>query len=195
MPVDDGPPAGFMARRLPGETVPAGTLLYRMHRAEHAAIHFNRSADFRFNSANGEYGVLYAASTVEACFAETLLRQSGRDIVSEAEIRVRRVTEIELQRDMTVVPLHGSGLKRIGTTAETTSGPYTVSQAWSQAIHHHPASVDGIRYRSSRDNALFCFALFDRVANNAFRVRDSVVLTREPAFLGRILDRYAVGLV
>ena len=96
---------------------------------------------------------------------------------------------------MTVVPLHGSSLKRLGTTAETTSGPYTISQAWSQAIHHHPASVDGIRYWSSRDNALFCFAFFDRSPNDAFHVRSSVVLTREPALLGRIPDRYAVGLV
>lgn len=165
-----------------------------MHRHGDAAVHFGRSGANRFDSPDGAYGVLYAADSPDACFIETLLREPGKDYVAEDEVRARRITEIEIRRDLTLARMHGPGLFRAGASAAAVTGDHAIAQQWSHAIHRHPAKLDGLSYRSARDNALVCYAMFDRAGRTSFRAAQFMTLTRHPALFARILDRYDVAL-
>lgn len=93
-----------------------------------------------------------------------------------------------------MIRLYGRGLPVLGCTAEITHGslPYDLPQAWSHALHEHPAKADGIAYRSRHDDNEVCFAIFERS-------RDAVTLaTREPdldqEWFYRLCERYGVGI-
>jgi hypothetical protein len=193
-PSDGLPPDVFSERKIPVEGLTAGVTLYRMHGNSHGPVYFGKSGDYRFDSPDRSYGVLYAAGTTAGCFVETLLREPGKDYVSESEISIRRITEIKIVANLSLAQLHGSGLYKMGATAASVSGDYSVSQAWSKAIHAHPQNLDGIAYRSVRDNSLVCYALFDRIPNSNLRKGRSMTLTQHPRIFGEILDRYDVAL-
>ncbi len=188
------PPPTFSKRRLPTETIEAKTVLYRMHRRGLGPVYFGRSGDYRFDSPDSSYGVLYAAATPEACFVETLLREPGKDYVAMEELEKREITELMTSTEIRVARLHGPGLKRIGMTAAAVSGDYAIAQAWSQAIHGHPDAVAGISYRSVRDNDLICYAFFEGKTSSVFQEKRSGKPIDDHPWLGQILDRYGVGL-
>jgi hypothetical protein len=187
------PPADFATRDLPIETVAAGSVFLRIHRTDLGPIHFGTSGDNRFDDPDGQYGVLYAAHSLEGAFAETCLREVGATLVPMMRLALRSVTRVEVTAELRLVALHGLGLARLGATAAVTSGMYDASQAWSRAIHDHPSAVDGMIYRSNHDNGELCVALFDcchpRLAARATEPRIS-----DRARLAALLDRYKIGL-
>src|SRR3954447_25097959 len=71
------PPADFDSRDLPIETVRAGAAFQRIHRTGFGPLHFGLSGDNRFDDPRHEYGVFYAARSLEGAFAETCLRELG----------------------------------------------------------------------------------------------------------------------
>ncbi len=166
-----------------------------MHHEDFGAVYFGGSGGYRFDSPDGSYGVLYAAAEPEACFIETLLREPGKDYVAESELATRKISELIVSTGLTLAEMHGPGLKRAGATALSVSGDYAVSQAWSKAIHGHPAAVAGLSYRSVRDNDLICYAFFEGRASGAFREGAFLRPTDDPHWLGQTLDRYDVALL
>jgi hypothetical protein len=187
------PPADFASRDLPIETVPSGAVFQRIHPSSLGAIHFGISGDNRFDDPKREYGVLYAARSLEGAFAETCLRELGATLIPLARLGARSVSIIETTAKLRLVGLHGPGLARVGATAALTSGTYEISQPWSRAIHGHPPVVDGIAYRSNHDNGELCVALFDR-CRSRLRASAADPLAADPNRLAALLDRYRIGL-
>lgn len=187
------PPADFASRDLPVETVPAGTAFVRIHRTGLGALYFGTSGDNRFDNPDRSYGVCYAARTLEGAFAETLLRQVGATLVSMATLASRSVTAVTVTEELRLVQLHGPGLARLGATASVSSGTYDVSQPWSDTIHRHGATVDGIAYRSNHDNGERCAAFFDR-CRSRLREGSPEALVHDRKRLAALLDRYGIGI-
>jgi len=187
------PPADFADRELPTEVLPADTRLFRIHASELGAIYFGRGGTQRFDDPEQRYGVCYAALSLEGAFAETCLRQVGARLVARAFLAARSVTKIELTADLQLVRLHGPGLARMGTTSAVSAGAYDAAQAWSRAIHQHPAAPDGLIFRSNHDNAELCVALFERSRERLEpKVASGLVDDRDR--LAALLDRYGMGL-
>jgi len=187
------PAAHFGSRKLPIETWSTGSSVIRIHALGRGALFFGSSGDNRFDDPKRRYGVCYSAGSLQGAFAETCLREVGATLVSMARLSTRAITVLTLRSNLRLVSLHGAGLAPMGATALVSSGAYEVSQAWSQAIHDHPAGADGIAYRSNHDNGELCVALFDRCRRH-LEESSTEPLVADPARLAMLLDRYRIGL-
>jgi hypothetical protein len=103
------------------------------------------------------------------------------------------VSLLEVAAELRLVELQGTGLARMGATAAVSSGGYDISQPWSRAIFVHPATVDGIVYRSNHDNGELGVALFDR-CRTRIGVHPPTALLGDRRRLASLLVRYQVGL-
>lgn len=187
-----------LAKHLPFEVAKPGTLWLRIHDRRRDSLWFGPAPGSppvnRFDDPEGHYRVCYLGTTMEACFAETFLRNPPVRILSLADLSVRCVTTFEVIRAGRLVQMHGPGLARTGATAGVTAGPsYVTSQSWARAVWAHADSPDGLIYRSRHDDSSFCIALFDR-AKGVVAASGSVGLASDPLVLGRLLKRYSLGL-
>jgi hypothetical protein len=166
------PPPWLARRSLPIITIPSGARLFRIHRVGHDAVFFSSPVDpatrerqpptYRFDSASGAFGVLYAAQQFEGAFVETILRNPQLTFVSQNYVVLRGVTELACSRDLRLVDMHGRGLSRIGTTNAVSTGPYAPCRAWSDYLYFHRARPDGIAYASRHNPLQICYAIFER---------------------------------
>jgi hypothetical protein len=157
---------------LPIIPIPSGTRLFRIHRVGHDAIFFSPPVDpatgerqlptYRFDSATGTFGVLYAAEQFEGAFVETMLRNPQLTFVSQNYVTLRGVTELASSRDLRLVDMHGRGLSRIGTTNAISTGPYAPCWAWSDYLYSHRDRPDGMAYASRHNPQQICYAIFER---------------------------------
>jgi hypothetical protein len=161
-------------------------------------LFFGSTGDNRFDAPSGEYGVLYLGDSPHCAFAETYgrLEQATYPIISIEELRRRRLSFVQFDRELRVVDLTGPGLAKLRADNRLCDGDYRIAQRWSRALWSHPEQPDGLRYRSRHDPSRLCLALFDRV--------ESVVVSTDQGSLGdpsvrellaQILDTYGFGLI
>ncbi|EKX56457.1 hypothetical protein D516_2969 [Rhodobacter sp. AKP1] len=175
-------------------TVPAGARLHRFHERAFAPIWFGRTGTGRLDNPAHAYGVLYVAEGEGGAFSETFLRRPGFNLIDPALLARKSYAVLASRRDLILARLHGPGLGVIGATAEVTHGglPYDAPQAWSKALHDHPARFDGILYRSRHDDDELCLALFDRAEPDIVEVARRPDLDED--WFWRIAERYGAGL-
>lgn len=148
----------------------------------------------RFDSAGGRFGVLYAAVSFDCAFAEVLLRNPARRIVSLPEIEARSFALLSLRADIRLVDLSGPGLSRLGLDARFLSGGYGACGLWADTLHDHPNRPDGILYPSRFDPSERCVVLFDRAAPHLHPATESVPLVELLPDVAAALDRYGKAL-
>jgi hypothetical protein len=187
------PPADLATRRLPIVELPAGTALRRIHRTANPPIHCSAGPG-RFDSPAGRFGVLYAARGFDGAFAETILRNPARRLVSLREIEARSLAVLALGTTVRLVDLTGPGLSALGLDARFLSGPYDPCGAWAEALAAHAAAPGGILYPSRFDPSEHCVALFDRPAPLLAPRGPGQPLGTMPAAVGAALDRYGKAL-
>jgi len=160
------PPEWLATASLPIVEVPADSSLVRIHRSDVSPIFFSPSPGKapigRFDSARGNFGVLYAAETFEGAFVETVLRNPERRLIDLAEITSRAITVFGLSRPVRLVEMRAAGLQALGTDNAVSTGPYGPCGAWADALFAHPDKPDGIAYASRHDPNQACVALFSR---------------------------------
>jgi hypothetical protein len=157
---------------LPIVTIPSRTRVFRIHQLGHGALFFGPPVEpatgdrqpptYRFDSASGSFGVLYAARQFEGTFVETILRNPQLTFVSRNYVTRRCVAELVFGRDLRLVDMHGRGLSRIGTTNAISTGPYAACWAWSDYLYSHRIKPDGIAYASRHNPLQICYAIFER---------------------------------
>jgi hypothetical protein len=188
-------PPSDLSRRTPDlVTIEAGAVLHRFYRAALEPIYFDRSLDGRLNAPDGGFGVLYAAATINGAFAETFLRQPGRQIIPDDLIQGKSLVRLQVLRPLRLIKLAGPGLAKVGATAEVTHGglPYDIPQAWSAALHAHPADADGITYSARHDDEAICAALFDRAQGAITELDRETDLDTD--WFWALADTYGVGI-
>lgn len=173
--------------------LPAGSDIHRFYRAARAPLHFDRSDAGRFNAPDGAYGVLYAAASTAGAFAETFLREPGRTLLAADVVAARGYVRLRTTRALRLIQFTGKGLARLAATAEVAHAglPYAIPQAWSAALHAHPAKPDGIAYRARHDDEELCFALFDRARRAIREARRDTQLDAD--WFWEIAEAYGVG--
>lgn len=203
-PADSGPtgaapppPAWLGSKCLPVDVLPAGTVLHRIHRASLGPVFFGPGPDrpptYRFDSASGRFGVLYAGLSRAGAVAETLLRNPQRLMVAASEITDRAATELACPRDLRVVTLYGSGRQAVGTDNAISTGPYGPCGLWSDALWEHPVQPDGIAYQSRHDSSELCLALFER-PDMTLTIRSTRPLPTMLHEIAALLDGYGKSL-
>jgi hypothetical protein len=187
------PPSDIAGRNPRLVTIAAGAILHRFYTKAFDPIFHDRSLDGRLNAPDGSYGVLYTAERSGGAFAESFLRTPGRRTLDPGlQARKAHVT-LEVVRPMTLIAFDGPGLAILGATAEVVHGglPYDCPQAWSAALHAHPAGVDGIAYSARHDPHETCYALFDR-ASAAIREKRRI-LDLDADWFWKLANAYEVG--
>lgn len=160
-------------------SVPAGTTLYRIHSSSFGPTDFNPTVSKnpfgggRFDSAEGDYSWLYAGHTVLAAVAETLLRDVpladfGRPrSIPLAQVRGKRLSVVEVKRDLEFVNLSGKGAIALGQDSWLTtcdSRNYGETRHWARKIREWCPDAAGFRWRSRVDNDEFSYVVFgDRI--------------------------------
>jgi hypothetical protein len=187
-----------LTKRLPLRRVLAGTHWLRIHPRRKNALWFGPAPGtapvHRFDDPLGFFRLCYFGITIEVCFAETFLRNPPVAILALEDLAARRVATVELRRELRLVPLHGAGLARLGTTAAPASGDdYALSRQWSRALWEHADAPDGLFYRSRHDDSALCVAVYDRAKDSVAIVEDRP-LTDDSKVLAKLLRRYDVGL-
>jgi hypothetical protein len=192
------PPDWLATISLPLVEIPSDSTLSRIHRSDRAPIFFSpgdgQPPAGRFDSGTGGFGVLYMAFTFEGAFAETVLRNPARRMISLAEIATRSLAVLAISRDIRLVRMHGAGLQALGLDNAITTGPYEPCGVWADALFQHRDRPDGIAYVSRHDPEQICVALFERPDIALTVARDSVPLTQLIPDVAAALRRYGKGL-
>lgn len=156
----------------------------RCHDSRFGATEFNpgfgcgRFHPFRDRKGRG-VPTLYGASTLDGAFSETLfhgipIRGPGR-IVRRGSLKPMLISTLAPVRDLTLVQLHGYGLRRLGISRaeliETDSDHYGETVRWAQALHACDEAVDGLVWVSRQHDTSSAVVLFgDRVQRGHLRV-------------------------
>jgi hypothetical protein len=126
--------------------------------------------DTASTGSTGAFGTCYTASTIEVAFAESVIHECGRFVAGSYEVPAAELTERSVVRftcarrkSLVLADLTGAALKALGLNNDiSASEDYTMSQAWSRAIHGASPRWDGIRYVSRQMNKGFAYAIFER---------------------------------
>lgn len=165
MPADQhpDPPSDFVSRDLLFRVT--GQTWIRIHGVSQDPIYFGTTGRNRFDAPHAEFGVMYVGADLHCGLIETFGRSHSKTI-TVSSLAVTGLAQIRTSRDLQLIDLAESGgLARIGADARLCSDcDYSLTQKWSKAIYDHPASVDGIFFRSRLDPARFACAVFDRAS-------------------------------
>jgi hypothetical protein len=169
---------------------------YRSYRIGNAPIFFGRSKSRRWDSPDGDFGVLYLGGDEYCAFMESIGRGALKTrFVPGSQLKSMGLAKIRFKRTLRLVDMVTSGgLTRLGGESSLTSGlGYKNSQRWSRALREHPSKPDGIYYRSRHDSARMAFALFDHCEGSVVIAETLGAWAGQSALLGKILDHYAFG--
>ena len=188
------PPPDLSGRSPEIVSLPAGALIHRFYSALYEPVFFDTSSNGRLNAPDASYGVLYAAKEESGAFAETFLRVPGRTLIDTGLLRRKAYVRLGLLTDLTLIKLAGSGLARLGATAEIVHAglPYDAPQIWSKALWDHPAKVDGIAYYARHDDEALCYAIFDRAKAAVHEIERQTDLDQD--WFWQLANRYGVGM-
>jgi RES domain len=150
--------------------VPAGSVLFRVHRDTRRPYEFNPAARWptgpgvpveggRFDSDDGSYAYLYAAVTEAGAFAESFARDldytaAGPRPLPRARVARKEVSAVFVQRDLQVVETQAAAAQQLGQDDWLTTcdeGGYPLTRRWARAIRRWVPSGDGLEWRSKRD--------------------------------------------
>jgi hypothetical protein len=185
------------------ESWPAGKAIARCHSPRYHEREFNPTthlARFRPFVHDGEvvptaYGADDLVGAVsETVFHEVPIRGPNRRIM-RSQLERWVWCEVAPTRDLTLVKLHGTGLKRLqvthGELIECDASHYAETVPWAVALHDADPRIDGLCWRSRQHNDSLALILFGtRVAESDLSVeRAAEVLAVKPG--GDVVYQFA----
>jgi hypothetical protein len=153
-------------------TLPAGSVLYRVHPADRPAHAFNPTPrppplpgdpveGGRFDGIDGSYAYLYAALTEEGAFCESFVRdldyaRSGPRPLPWAQVSGKVVSTVRTRRDVELVEIQGAAAEQLGQDDWLTrcdEDAYPLTRRWAAAVRAWlpPPHRDGLGWQSKRD--------------------------------------------
>lgn len=187
------PPPNLASRKPQLLELPAGKVLNRFYTAAYDPVFFDPGPWGRLNAPDGSYGVLYVAEAPDGAFAETFLRQPGRQLIPADLLAKKSFVRLRCDSELRLIRLTGTGLASIGATAEVTHGglPYDVPRAWSAALRAHPSAPDGIAYTARHDDSQICYAIFEHAKTKIGEI--DRILDLDSDWFWTMAETYDVG--
>lgn len=124
--------------------------------------------------------VLYGAVGDEAAIAETVFHdvpvRGPHRVVLERRVEPLSLCRLRPTRDLTLVALHGFGLRRLGVRAteltDTEAGEYPHTVRWAKALHRAEPMADGLTWMSRQHDSQKAIIVFgDRVSSDELRLQ------------------------
>ena len=208
------PPAGGPSStcRPVTETLEAGSVLWRVHRAWHIAPSgpdhvpddgtvFNpgHGAPTRFGPFTSRTApfkgravpLLYAGESDRSALFETVLHdQMPGSFVDHHQWTAHLLSAVEVTAELDLVSLHGTGLRSLGLYAgditDTYPRLYPRCTRWAAWIHQHLPTAAGLTWRSRQDNSQRAYLFFgDRMPPGTLTIPDTIARGRsEPVPIG-----------
>ncbi|MGW2511356.1 RES family NAD+ phosphorylase [Streptomyces scopuliridis] len=168
-------------------TVPAGTVLWRVHKSTRAVTEFNpRPADpyfggSRFDSVTeSPYPFLYTAPDPATALAEVLLRDRDFDmrlgvrVILGHEVAERTLSALEVTEDLRVVSLCSAvelaAVCQDGWLVEADGPQYAFTRRWARYLRDGAPWGQGLRWQARRNRPLESLMFFgDRLAPDALK--------------------------
>jgi hypothetical protein len=161
---------------------PSGADLWRVHKLDRRPAEFNPGVDSgRFHPFSGSAGkpvaTLYAASTWQGAVSETLFREvplrGAPRTKRRAELELRAMSLLRLRREVKLVELRGTGLRRLRLQRreliETEADQYSRSVRWAAALYQGVPQAGGLVWTSRLHDPSAAVVFFgDRVAEKDF---------------------------
>ena len=143
---------------------------------------YGRGRFHPFRTAEGSpVPTLYGASSLNGALSETVfhevpIRGLFRTIL-RADLKPLLVSTVVAVRALTLVQLHGFGLRRLEVSRaeliESDSARYEETVRWAQALHASDDRIDGLVWVSRQYDTAFALVLFgDRVARKDLKVAE-----------------------
>jgi RES domain len=146
------------------------------------------------------FGVLYFGESIEVCFLEAILRDTGNGRVGDLPIANSELTQrlcavIEVREPLTLVDLRNGGpvVMRVPTDAVRASS-HRWGQKWSHAFWSHRDSPDGLIY-PSRLNEQTNVALYNRALHKVAAPAGGRPLLDWALEMAAIIRKYKLSLV
>jgi hypothetical protein len=190
------PPTDLHQQPLPTRTTDGPW--FRVHKQARDPAHFGRATRFRFDDPAGDFGVLYLASCPRGAFIETFGHSTAGAprVVTAHALKARLLSRVDFEPTLRLVDLTGAGLARVGADARLCTGDYRVAQRWSAALAAHPATPDGLLYRSRHDPSRLCAAVFERASDRLTSTPVGCLMAPpHQRLLATLLDHYDFGLL
>lgn len=198
--------------------LPAGTALFRVHRAGYDACAHNPTLAHRYygggrfdSTLDDAYGYWYAGDSADVAVSEYLLRdlavhEAGTRVLEWARVAGRRLTSVETTVDLTLLSL-ATGIE-LGALSQdtwlTTAPPrdYAQTRHWAHWIRGHAPDAAGFRWRSFREPAGFAFVLFSDRCPTDFTVphpvaawgAETIDFDADPRWVAATLLKYGVAI-
>jgi hypothetical protein len=181
---------------------PSGADLWRVHRLDRRPAEFNPGMDIgRFHPFPGSAGkpvaTLYAASSWQGAVSETVFR----DVPLRGPSRTKRLAEIELRamsllrlrREVRLVELRGTGLRRLRLQRreliETDADQYSRTVRWAAALHRAAPRAAGLVWTSRLHDPSAAVVFFgDRVAEKDFSPVEGPIPLGAGKGLARVME-------
>ena len=157
-------------------TLPANTILFRVHQKRFAADVFNTTQSHRYygggrfdSTDDNVYPYLYAGESVDAAIAETLLRDLSPDATGirqlpRARVQKRRISAISVVAAVELVTLRtGEDLGAVSQDTWLTGcepRDYPQSRHWAHWIRTHASTAAGYVWLSRREPGVASYVLF-----------------------------------
>ncbi len=184
------------------KTWPGGTDLWRVHKLDRRPAEFNPGVDVgRFHPFSGFAGkavaTLYAANTWEGAVSETLLRnvplRGAPRTKRRAELEVRAMSLLRLGREVPLVELRGTGLRRLQLKRreliETEADQYSRSVRWAAALYQAVPQAGGLVWTSRLHDPSAAVVFFgDRVAEKDFSLVEGPIPLGFGKGLARVME-------
>ena len=191
----------FAAAAIAGNLAIIAKLSARFHRISsmpESEPWWDKASHGRFDDPLADFGVTYAAETLEVAFAETVIREAaffsaGTWCVPSSHIEQRCVVNYSHPRSVNLLDLTGAHLKCLGLNNDIcSSSEYAFTQALSRAVHDQLPDVDGIYYVSRQLNTRCAAVFFERSGMRCSAVR---VKLDQHAHYQQILRMFNVEII
>lgn len=185
-------------------TLPAGTLLHRIHSSRFGATQYNPTGggNARFSPIRDATGqvvpTLYAGSTFHCAAMETVFHDvpyaPGFKAVQQRRFAGNLHSHVLLGSDLQLVDLSSKALRLLGVPRsqliDTDADHYPCTRQWAEAIHAFAPHAQGLRWVSRQDDEAVAIVLFgDRVAGNDLKAQaPSRDLLNDPVTFSDLLD-------
>ena len=181
---------------------PSGANLWRVHKLGRRPAEFNPGVDIgRFHPFSGSAGkpvaTLYAANTWQGAVAETLFRdvplRGAPRTKRRAELEHRAMSLLRLRREVQLVELRGTGLRRLRLQRreliETEADQYSRSVRWAAALYQAAPQAGGLVWTSRLDDPSATMMFFgDRVAERDFSLVEGPIPLDVGKGLARVME-------
>lgn len=201
------PEKGSFSLSLPPENIkinqavlPAGTLLYRVHRALYTGDQFNASGQGKarfspvYTPEQQNIPTLYAGENTRVALCEVILHDIDIHqpflLYPASQLAFFRHSQLQIDTDLTLASLDLPSLVKMRAGKQLIQGDptvYAVTQRWAEALYQQHQDIQGLLWPSRQHEGSACVLFGDRIQKGQLRLKGKTRMITSPPVLKEFL--------